>query len=54
MVKNFNSHPREGGDLLPPLFSAVRYYFNSHPREGGDDRLVSQDVSTYEFQFPPP
>ena len=34
--KNFNSHPREGGDKHRPAFGHHSWYFNSHPREGGD------------------
>ena len=34
---NFNSHPREGGDIKEAADGSTITYFNSHPREGGDN-----------------
>ena len=34
--RNFNSHPRVGGDGCGNHATAIWIYFNSHPRVGGD------------------
>ena len=42
----FNSHPREGGDILKfqNTQSLMCCYFNSHPREGGDEEAIDEET----------